>query len=217
MAKSDKTTQPATPSKPDRSQHAADDLLIREVDDELRAEKLQAWWQRFGSMLVTACVVVVLATVIYQIASSYRQSNAEEVTSLLLASQSDVEKGKNESAISHLEQAIAKDARNKPLAQAQLAALKASGDAKDFSGFDELKQTDDAAYQGLAKLQTNQLDGLDASSLLYPLAAEQQAVKLIAQGKQAEAAKLLRPLLDNSALSSKQISRLQELLQGASN
>ena len=70
----------------DKQQEAeiADDVLIREVDDELRAEKLQAWWQRFGSMLVGACVVIVIATIAYQIASSYKSSSSSTSTFSLL-------------------------------------------------------------------------------------------------------------------------------------
>ena len=40
------------------------DLLIREVDEELKQEQLQAVWKKHGSLLVSGAVALVLAVVV---------------------------------------------------------------------------------------------------------------------------------------------------------
>ncbi len=39
----------------------SNDLFVREVDDELRQDKLKSVWRRFGAILISAAVAVILA------------------------------------------------------------------------------------------------------------------------------------------------------------
>ena len=61
-------------------------LLIQEIDEEVRAERMRAWWQRFGSWVVGGCVLAVLATVGYQFDKNKHIEANQQVTSVLLSS-----------------------------------------------------------------------------------------------------------------------------------
>ncbi len=196
----------------DKKQEAeiADDVLIREVDDEMRAERLQAWWQKFGSLLVGACVFIVLATIAYQIADSYRVSQAEDSTAQLLKAQEAVEKGQTETALKELNTLATEGSDAADLAKLQAAYL--SDDAKPFEELS--KNANVTAIANAAHLQLGKTD-TTKETIFYPLEAEQKAVALLSEGKQQEARTLLLALLDRVDIPSSQRTRLNELLQGA--
>jgi hypothetical protein len=40
----------------------SDDSFIREVEEELRSDRLKGFWDRFGPILIGAAILVVVAT-----------------------------------------------------------------------------------------------------------------------------------------------------------
>ena len=201
--------------KDKKHENIAEEVLIREVDDEMRAERLQEWWSKFGSMLVAGCVVIVLATVAYQIASSYRASEAEENVSVLLQAQSAADKGQIDTALQNLKPLKEKSGEAAELAKLQSAYL----DYEKSETVDAFKtlasKSDVEAIESVAKLQANEPADSANPSAFYPLQAEQKAVSLIAKGERKEARTLLLALLDRNDLPTSQRERLNELLQGA--
>ena len=201
---------------PEKEAQIADDLLIREVDDELRAEKLQHWWQRFGSLLVGACVVVVLATVAYQLASSYRNSKAEERASILLEATELAEKGQKNTAIETLKPLAEKDGGAAFVARLKQANFADEKEAqKHYTALAETAKTF-PAIENLAQLQTGQWEAIGEGEPFSPLALEQKALNLIAKGEKKEAQEILLTLMGRADVPSSQKRRLNELLQGAS-
>lgn len=63
------------------------DSLMREVDDEVRRERLQRFWKTFGTYVVGASVLILLLTVGAVGWQSYKKSRQAELTSQLLAAQ----------------------------------------------------------------------------------------------------------------------------------
>ena len=200
---------------PEKEAQIADDLLIREVDDDLRAEKLQNWWQKFGSLLVGGCVTIVVATIAYQIANSYRDGKAEERTATLLEAISLADKGQTETALSKLSPLAQENSSAGALAGLQAAYLKQKGEATMATAFESLAQQDEQpVIADLAKIQSEKLDAIGKESPFYALATEQKAIKYINGDKKPEARKLLLSLLDRTDLPNSQRQRLNELLQG---
>ena len=198
---------------PERDAAIADDLLIREVDDELRAEKLQNWWQRFGTILIGACATVVVATIAYQFATSYRQSQAEERTSLLLEATSLVEKGQVDTAQKKLATLSEQENGAGKLASLISLGLKDEQNAEALNALSE--QNTQAAIRDVARLQKSDYASLSEGDPLYPIAAENKAISLLLAGKKVEARALILSLIGSEAVPSGQRKRLSELLQEA--
>lgn len=207
MANTSKKPQPEDEDIIDLSK----DVLIREVDDELRAEKLQQWWQRFGSLLVGGCVAIVLATIAYQLATSYRHSQAEDRTAILLAAQSAVDKGQTDTALKEL--AKLKDDSSGAGAMAKLQEAYLQKDTAALKALAEDRSAPEV-IRDLARLQTGQYDAISDDSVFFPLAGEQMAVALMQQGKKDEARIQINALLDRDDIPASQRNRLNELLQG---
>lgn len=198
--------------KQDKQKEAAasEDVLIREVDDELRAEKLHTWWQQFGSLLVGACVIVVLATIAYQLASSYRTSQAEHATAILLEAQKEIDRGQTDTALTELKPLTEENSEAAELAKLQAAYL--TGDEQSFKAL--AQEADNKAIADASHLQATN-GNLKKDSVFYSLEAEQKAVRLLNEGKKEEARTLLLALLDRNDIPASQRQRLNELLQGA--
>lgn len=195
---------------PKKEAEVAEEILIREVDDEIRAEKLQAWWQKFGSMIVAGCVTLVVATIAYQLASSYRTSAAEESTTILLQAQKAADKGQTETAINTLKPLFKESS-----AAADLAKLKAAYLKPEQADFAKIAQeAEQKAVRATAQLQAASPE-MSKESIFYPLEAERHIVSLLKEDKKQEARTLLLSLLDRNDLPSSQRQRLNELLQGA--
>lgn len=100
------------------------DILMREVDDEVRRERLQHFWKTFGTYVVGASVLIVLTTVGIVGWQSYKKSHDAKLTSQLLASQQAEIQKKPEEAESLLKAVIAaKDDSLSPFAEIRLREL----------------------------------------------------------------------------------------------
>lgn len=100
------------------------DILMREVDDEVRRERLQHFWKTFGTYVVGASVLIVLTTVGIVGWQSYKKSHDAKLTSQLLAAQQAEMQKKPEEAESILKAVIAaKDDSLSPFAEIRLREL----------------------------------------------------------------------------------------------
>lgn len=190
-----------------------EELLIREVDEELRAERLHHWWQRFGSLLVSACVLVILATIAYQTVTSWQRSEAEQQTATLLEALRLTEKSQYDSAIQKLTPLSEESTATAELAQLSIAYIEhqKSGETTRFTPVSE--EGNDPLLRDLAALQQGKFEAIPQDSAFYPLAAEQKALSLAEQGQKEEARTLLLALLDRSDIPSGQRQRLNEWMQ----
>ncbi len=85
-------TPPTTPAKPAKLPAAghdpAQESLFREVDEDLRQEKLEAFWKRWGSAIIAACVALVLGVAGWEVYAGWQQSEAEEASARYTAATS---------------------------------------------------------------------------------------------------------------------------------
>ncbi|MBO0662613.1 tetratricopeptide repeat protein [Jiella sp. MQZ9-1] len=80
----------------------SDESFFREVDEELRQDKVKAVWTRFGSWLVGAAVVVVAGTAGYVAYERYQTSQANAAGDRYAQAMKLAEEGKREDAIKAL-------------------------------------------------------------------------------------------------------------------
>lgn len=86
----------------------SDDSFIREVNEELRHDQMQAVWKRYGSLLIGAAVAVVLVTAGYRAWDWYVTSQANASGDRFLAALNLASQGKTAEAATELDQ-LAKD------------------------------------------------------------------------------------------------------------
>lgn len=79
------------------------DHFIREVDEEMRRDQIATLWKRYGKYLITACVLVVLATAGLRGWDWWREREAERIGDLYLAADRLVSEDNNNEAIKAFE------------------------------------------------------------------------------------------------------------------
>lgn len=100
------------------------DALMREVDDEVRREKLQRFWKTFGTYVVGASALILLLTVAAVGWQSYQKSKQAALTTQLLAAQRALADNRTPEAEALLKDVIrAKDASLSALAEIRLKEL----------------------------------------------------------------------------------------------
>ena len=111
----------------------SDESFFREVSEELRQDRIKAIWTRFGTVIVTAIVLILLATAAYVGWERYATSEANASGDRYLAAQDLVREGKTDEAIEAF-RALAQDGWGAypELARLSIAnAEAASGDAEE--------------------------------------------------------------------------------------
>lgn len=73
--------------------------IFQEIDDALRAEKLQEIWSRYSGFIIAFCVIAILSTAISEIWKNHRREVNERETSELIESNNLAQSGKYEEAI----------------------------------------------------------------------------------------------------------------------
>lgn len=191
-------------------------LLLQEIDDELKAERLRQWWQRFGSWVVGLCVVAVAITVAYQYQRNQRLAADQQVTSVLISSNDLLDRGQPQQAAEILSKSPGEAGAVRVLAKLKAAqAYRQSGEkAKSDALYQEVTAQQEApvlaAYAALQLGQTEQ--AVKEGAALQPLAQELRAVQLYHSGKTEEARSLLEALRQNPALPLSARNRIAELL-----
>ena len=215
----------------DKHDDASTDLLIQEVDEDLRHEQMAKMWKRYGGLMVAAAVALVLSVAGWQAwhgwnvkqeqASSLRFDDAMQL----------VEKGKRDDAMAELTKLSADGTKGyRLLADLERAALNA--DKGDLAGASALYHAiaagnGDEAYRDLALLKAAyiDLDRADPAGIetaVRPLtqeaspwrhsAREVTALAELKRGDTAKAAAAFRKLADDVAAPQGVRARAAEML-----
>ena len=100
-----------------------DDGFFREVNEELRSDKVKAFWKRYGSLLIGAVVALVVGTGIFAFYEYWTEKQASQSGDQFLAALNLVRDGKNDEALKTLDQ-LEKDGYG---AYPVLARMRAAG------------------------------------------------------------------------------------------
>ena len=151
--------------------------IFREVDEELRREQAQKLWQRYGTYVLAAAVLVVLATAGAVAWREWRDADLRAQGARLVAATELAAKGSTDEAIRSLD-ALAGEASDgyALLARLNEAALRAKqGDAAGAAALYEAIAADSdapATYRDLAVLllALNGFDSADPQAMIARLA-----------------------------------------------
>ncbi|MEZ5924791.1 MAG: tetratricopeptide repeat protein [Hyphomicrobiaceae bacterium] len=160
----------------------ADSDIIREVEEDLRRERYQALWNRYGGIIVGAALVIIIGVAGYKGWHYWQQSRADSAGGRFEGALQLVRDGKDSEAEAVLE-AIAKDAPAgyQTLARYRLAAedSKAGRTAEALAQYQAL--ADDAATDPIfrsyaqlkaAEVRVDEADFTEMQNRLTPLMAE---------------------------------------------
>lgn len=151
---------------------AEDDSLLREVDEELRRERLEKLWKRYGNMFLALSVGMVLAVAGYKGWQYYQRQQAETAGTAYVGALDLITAGKTEAAEKALRTlAGGSHAGAAGLAKLRLAALLArQGKVKEATTLYEQVAADEALelpYRNAARVRQAWLlvDGADRETL----------------------------------------------------
>lgn len=191
------------------------DSLLREVDEELRREKMERLWQRYNGLILGAAAVVIAGVAGYKFLESRRLSATYTAGSQFNAAVELANQNKREEAV----KAFQHIAETGPHGYASLAKLHIAGayvkdgkTAEAVAAFDALASDPsvDQLLKNFAQLQAaslrmDQADFTEMQNRLNSLTGESSPYKVSARellgfaafkaGKLEEARKLLEPLL----------------------
>ena len=159
----------------------SDDSFIREVDDELRQDRMKGLWDRYGWILIAAALLVVVATAAWRGWEYYSAKRAARAGDAFLSAVDLSKKGQHDEAIAAL-QKLEKDTHG---AYPTLARLRVAGElesegkpADAIKAFDEIAADDkvDEVFRSIARLRAGLLavdaeDYAHVKERLEPLAA----------------------------------------------
>jgi hypothetical protein len=107
------------------------DLFVREVDDELRQDKLKSVWRRFGTVLISAAVAIILAVAAWTGYTSWSTGRANASGDRFLAALDSARAGNSDEALKGLTALEADGTGAYPLlARFRAATLTAAKDPK---------------------------------------------------------------------------------------
>ena len=140
----------------------ADDSFIREVDEELRSEKMQQFWSRYGKLVIGGALAIVLLTAGYRGYKYYMESQAATAGDAFMAAVQLSDDNKHDEAIKALGELAEKGpAAYTALAQMRMASeLTGKGDAKAaIAAYDKIAENSkiDETYRDLARLRAGLL------------------------------------------------------------
>lgn len=216
---------------------AATDLLIREVDDDLRQENLQKLWKKYGGLLIGGAVAIVAGVAALQGWQVYQKNQTQAASQRFAAAILQLDKGEKAKGGEALQSlAVEGNAGYRLLSEMKLAQMKVEdGDNVAAIGLYEKVAGDsgvDGVYRDLAslkaaylKLSAGQVDGLEAR--MAPLSAESNpwrhsareilALVALKAGDTAKAQDWLRKVADDVAAPSAIRGRAAELLAALDN
>jgi len=208
------------------------DSLFREIDEELRRERLEKLWERYGMYVLGAAAAIVLAVGGYQLYEQRRKSVAAENGARYEAAVKLIEQVKTDDAQKALSEVISSGHPGyASLAQLQLAGihLKANRPQDALAIFEALATSPsaDADIKTYARLQAaalrlGQADFTELQNRLKPIAEGSTPWRFQAQellgtaafkaGKLDEARATLTPLLADPNVPRSALDRVQLIL-----
>jgi hypothetical protein len=173
--------------------------LIREIEEDIRRERYQALWRRFGKAMVIASVLVVLATIVAVVWKDRQRAHAMTQTSQLLAGIERLNAGDYKIAVAEFDKFIA-DENSPYYAIAMLHKAQAqngSGDKYAAANTYAQLSAHDGAWAELARLR--QADApAEKTAVFYYSQSELRAWRLLELGKKDEAVTLMIALRDDA-------------------
>ncbi|MCG6857028.1 MAG: tetratricopeptide repeat protein [Salaquimonas sp.] len=136
----------------------SDDSFIREVDEELRQDRMKGLWDRYGWLLIAAAVLVVVATAAWRGWQYYSERRAAAAGDAFINAVELAGKGQHDEAVAALE----KLEKNGHGAYPTLARLRLAGElegagkkAEALAAYDAVADDDsvDEAFRSLARLR----------------------------------------------------------------
>ncbi len=140
----------------------SDDHFVREVDDEIRSDQFKSLWDRYGILVISAAVAIVLATAGWRGYEYWRESKAGASGDAFLSALTKANSGDNDGALAELTTLEQSGYGAYPvLARMRAATVEAAkGDAaKAVSAFETIAgdSSVDAAIRDMARLRAGLL------------------------------------------------------------
>lgn len=214
-----------------KNDDASADLLIREVDDELRHEQMQQLWRKYGSVAVAAAVALVLSVAGWQGWNTWQAKQRHQSGASFTAAIQALEQGKRDDALAALGKVAADgSAGYQVLADMKLADIKLAGGDRDgaVALYERVAAgSADEVYRDLARLKAAylKLDGTEPAAvekMVEKLALESSpwrhsarevlALAAAKRGDEAKAAELFRKIADDPAAPQGVRARAAEML-----
>ncbi len=206
--------------KKDEDLGLAHDLLLKEVDEEVRAERLRQWWDRFGSWLVAAAVAVILVTILFELWQNHQHKAGQEATAILLLADKLYQEGQIDQAVAKLQSPETKAGGVALLAKLRAAnILYASNDKNKIEQATELYEqlaaaSDNEAIRNYSLLKLHRFDEIKAGGPFYATAQELKAQRLYDNGNVQAAHEIISALLARPDIPPTMHSRLELLKAG---
>lgn len=164
--------------------------IFREIDEDLRRDRLQEVWKRYGTYILTGAGVIIVATAGWVAWQEYQQRNNVATTAALHSAMSAARSGNTDAAIA----AFAEVSQDGSTGQAALALLQEAALRADTGDRDNARvlyrniidnRSLDAPYRALATIRMVELDLADGDpgqllNLLQPLTADDSPWRLTA-------------------------------------
>lgn len=189
--------------------------LLKEFEQDLRRERADRFWQRFGPLMLIASAAVVLATIATVLWQDHKTSQAMRETGALMAAAQRYNAQDYKEALSLLEPITKNDdSAYYGIAMLRKAqAQKAAGDENAAKETYEKLSKKEGVWAELAGLAA----GAKALRLKEPMVfsdtrIEMEAWHLLQQGKKDEAAAKLQSMIEDDKLLASQRERAQEIL-----
>lgn len=187
--------------------------LFREIEEDIRRERLDKLWQKFGKLAVYASIGVVLATACFVAWENYSQGKAEKQTGKLRQAIELSGKKDYKEAIA-IFSAIADDESSPYYGIAMLQKAQAQEASGDSEGAEKTYK-ELGGHEGVfAELASLRADGQKTENKVFAGSyAEKKAWDLLANGKKEEAAAGFASLLETGKFPRSLSTRASEVLR----
>ncbi len=187
--------------------------LFAEIEEDIRRERFERLWEKFGRLAIYASIVVVAATAVFVAWQDYSESKAEKQTEKLRHAIELFDKKEYKEAISAFSSMT--DYESSPyygIAMLQKAqAQEESGDVEGAKHTYKELSNHEGVFADLAALQT---DETQSRQSIFPGSyIEKKAWDLLASGKKEEAAKEFSSLLEAGKFPRSLSTRAGEVLR----
>ncbi len=147
----------------------SDDSFIREVNEELRSDKAEELWKKYGKWAIATAVAIVVGTAMFRGWDYYSKSIAAKSGDQFMSAIELSNDGKHDDAIKMLEKLVGDGSGHYPaLAQLRIASELATGgdEAKAIAAYDKISNDTafNPSFRSIAQLRAGLL-AVDESSL----------------------------------------------------
>lgn len=188
--------------------------LFKELEQDLRNERMNRLWGRFGVLMLMVSLVVIVATIATVAWQNHRREQAQAMTSRFILATEHIAAGNYDEALRDLDALVAENHADY-VGPALLAKAVAQSRNKDEDGARETYRKlaeHQSLYGDLAKSRLADAEAQPSSVFSYSQ-NEHRAWRLLSEGKRDEAVTLLDKLERDGAAPASQRQRLALLLQ----